>query len=191
MDHLQSDIDSLESEKSSLRDKLKSFSSRKVDLKTTTALDISASSPYIAQELSLLKRAFKDERAERLKVQANEYRKILAGLEPLHVPQPKDERIQELEQKITRVKHDLIMSLVKGAEIPATNTVHGSVSKTILDHENQRKQQQTQIRAKAEQLACDVMQEYLSRKPHRAAKGDFASFPSNELTAAFRVNVRV
>ncbi|XP_053668857.1 dynactin subunit 1 [Anopheles marshallii] len=191
MDHLQSDIDSLESEKSSLRDKLKSFSSRKVDLKTTTALDISASSPYIAQELSLLKRAFKDERTERLKVQANEYRKILSGLEPLHVPQPKDDRIQELEQKITRVKHDLIMSLVKGAEIPSTHTVHGSVSKSILDHENHQKQQQTQIRAKAEQLACDVMQEYLSRKPHRAAKADFASFPSNELSAAFRVNVRV
>ncbi|XP_052889925.1 dynactin subunit 1 isoform X1 [Anopheles moucheti] len=191
MDHLQSDIDSLESEKSSLRDKLKTFSSRKVDLKTTTALDISASSPYIAQELSLLKRAFKDERTERLKVQANEYRKILSGLEPLHVPQPKDDRIQELEQKITRVKHDLIMSLVKGAEIPSTHTVHGSVSKSILDHENHQKQQQTQIRAKAEQLACDVMQEYLSRKPHRAAKADFASFPSNELSAAFRVNVRV
>uniref|UniRef100_A0A182S043 Dynactin subunit 1 n=1 Tax=Anopheles funestus TaxID=62324 RepID=A0A182S043_ANOFN len=191
MDHLQSDIDSLESEKSSLRDKLKSFSSRKVDLKTTTALDISASSPYIAQELSLLKRAFKDERTERLKVQANEYRKILSGLEPLHVPQPKDDRIQELEQKITRVKHDLIMSLVKGAEIPSTHTVHGSVSKSILDHENHQKQQQTQIRAKAEQLACDVMQEYLNRKPHRAAKADFASFPSNELSAAFRVNVRV
>uniref|UniRef100_A0A182W1F0 Dynactin subunit 1 n=1 Tax=Anopheles minimus TaxID=112268 RepID=A0A182W1F0_9DIPT len=191
MDHLQSDIDSLESEKSSLRDKLKSFSSRKVDLKTTTALDISASSPYIAQELSLLKRAFKDERTERLKVQANEYRKILAGLEPLHVPQPKDERIQELEQKITRVKHDLIMSLVKGAEIPSTHTVHGSVSKSIVDHENQQKRQQTQIRAKAEQLACDVMQEYLIRKPHRAAKADFATFPSNELSAAFRVNVRV
>uniref|UniRef100_A0A182Q6N6 Dynactin subunit 1 n=1 Tax=Anopheles farauti TaxID=69004 RepID=A0A182Q6N6_9DIPT len=191
MDHLQSDIDSLESEKSSLRDKLKSFSSRKVDLKTTTALDISASSPYIAQELSLLKRAFKDERAERLKVQANEYRKILSNLEPLHVPQPKDERIQQLEQKITSVKHDLIMSLVTGAEIPSTRTVHGSVSKTILDHANQQKQLQSQIRAKAEQLACDVMQEYLHRKPHRAAKADFASFPSNELSAAFRVNVRV
>ncbi|XP_053670945.1 dynactin subunit 1 [Anopheles nili] len=191
MDHLQNDIDSLESEKSSLRDKLKSFSSRKVDLKTTTALDISASSPYIAQELSLLKRAFKDERTERLKVQANEYRKILSGLEPLHVPQPKDERIQQLEQEITRVKHDLIMSLVKGAELPSTRTVHGSVSKTILDHENRQKRQQTQIRAKAEQLACDVMQEYLHRKPHRAAKADFATFPSNELSAAFRVNVRM
>ncbi|KFB39612.1 AGAP004194-PA-like protein [Anopheles sinensis] len=191
MDHLQSDIDSLESEKSSLRDKLKSFSSRKVDLKTTTALDISANSPYIAQELSLLKRAFKDERAERLKVQATEYRKILAGMEPLHVPQPRDDRIQQLEQEVTRVKHDLIMSLVKGAELPATRTVHGSVSKSILDQENLQKREQTQIRAKAEQLACDIMHEYLQRKPYRAAKADFATFPSNELSAAFRANVKV
>ncbi|XP_058118563.1 dynactin subunit 1 [Anopheles ziemanni] len=191
MDHLQSDIDSLESEKSSLRDKLKTFSSRKVDLKTTTALDISANSPYIAQELSLLKRAFKDERAERLKVQATEYRKILAGMEPLHVPQPRDDRIQQLEQEVTRVKHDLIMSLVKGAELPATRTVHGSVSKSILDQENLKKREQTQIRAKAEQLACDIMHEYLQRKPHRAAKADFATFPSNELSAAFRQNVKV
>uniref|UniRef100_A0A182J6P7 Dynactin subunit 1 n=1 Tax=Anopheles atroparvus TaxID=41427 RepID=A0A182J6P7_ANOAO len=191
MDHLQSDIDSLESEKSSLRDKLKSFSSRKVDLKTTTALDISASSPYIAQELSLLKRAFKDERSERLKVQATEYRKILAGMEPLHVPQPRDERIHQLEQEVTRVKHDLIMSLVKGAELPATRTVHGSVSKSILDQANQQKREQTQIRAKAEQLACDIMHEYLQRKPFRAAKADFATFPSNELSTAFRPNVKV
>uniref|UniRef100_A0A2M4A7S9 Dynactin subunit 1 n=1 Tax=Anopheles triannulatus TaxID=58253 RepID=A0A2M4A7S9_9DIPT len=191
MDHLQSDIDSLESEKSSLRDKLKSFSSRKVDLKTTTALDISASSPYIAQELSLLKRAFKDERSERLKVQANEYRKILEGLEPLHVPQPNDKRIQELEQEITRVKHDYIMSMVRGAELPATRTVHGNVAKTIIDHENRQKQQQTQLRAKAEQLACEVMHEYLQRKPHRAAKADFAAFPANEVSAAFRMNLKV
>ena len=38
MDHLQSDIDSLESERGALRDKLKVYSSKKGDLKTTTAL---------------------------------------------------------------------------------------------------------------------------------------------------------
>ncbi|XP_021708546.1 dynactin subunit 1 isoform X3 [Aedes aegypti] len=191
MDHLQNDIDSLESEKSSLRDKLKSYSSKKGDLKTTTALDISASSPYIAQELSLLKKAFKDERSERLKVQANEYKKILANLEPLHVPQPKDERIEQLEQEITKVKHDWIMSLVRGAEMPATRTTQGSVSKAIIDHENQQKRNQQQIKSKAEQLACEIMGEYLSRKPHRAARGDFAMFPSTELTSAFKMNIKV
>lgn len=191
MDHLQSDIDSLESEKSSLRDKLKTYSSKKGDLKTTTALDISASSPYIAQELSLLKKAFKDERSERLKVQANEYKKILSNLEPLYVPQPKDERIEELEKEITQVKHDWIMSLVRGAEMPATKTAHGSVSKTIIDHDNQQKRNQRQIKSKAEHLACEIMHEYLNRKPHRAARGDFAMFPSTELAAAFKVNIKV
>ncbi|EDS39730.1 150 kDa dynein-associated polypeptide [Culex quinquefasciatus] len=189
MDHLQSDIDSLESEKSSLRDKLKSYSSKKGDLKTTTALDISASSPYIAQELSLLKRAFKDERAERLKVQASEYKKILANLEPLYVPQPKDERIEQLDKEVTKVRHEWIMSLVRGAEMPTTKTAHGSVSKSIVDHENQHKRAQSQLKTRAEQLACEIMNEYLARKPHRAARGDFAMFPSTELATALKVNI--
>lgn len=139
----------------------------------------------------MLKKAFKDERTERLKVQANEYKKILANLEPLHVPQPKDERIEKLEQEITKVKHDWIMSLVRGAEMPATRTAQGSVSKAIIDHENQQKRNQQQIKTKAEQLACEIMDEYLSRKPHRAARGDFAMFPSTELTAAFKMNIKV
>lgn len=106
MDHLQSDIDSLENERSDLRDKLKNYSAnKKGDLKTTTVLDISASSPYIVQELSLLKKAYNDERAERLKLQASEFKKILDNLEPIHVPQPKDNRIDELEKELHRVKY--------------------------------------------------------------------------------------
>lgn len=37
MDHLQSDIDTLENEKGALREKLKAHSSKKGDLKSTTA----------------------------------------------------------------------------------------------------------------------------------------------------------
>ncbi|EAT38729.1 AAEL009390-PA [Aedes aegypti] len=111
--------------------------SKKGDLKTSTVLDISASSLYISQALSLLKMAFFDERSELLKAQANEYKKILANLEPLHVPQPKDERIEQLEQKITKVNHGWIMSLVRGAEMPVTRT-----SKAIIDNENQQKRNQ-------------------------------------------------
>lgn len=37
MDHLQNDIDSLETERISLRDKLKTYSSKKSDLRQTTA----------------------------------------------------------------------------------------------------------------------------------------------------------
>lgn len=105
MDHLQGDIDTLESERGVLRDKLKGFNSKKSDLKTTTALDITASSPYIAQELVLLKKLLLDEREERMKLQAKEYEKVLKSLKPLHVPKVKDERLNALDDELRKVKY--------------------------------------------------------------------------------------
>uniref|UniRef100_A0A336KRA6 Dynactin subunit 1 n=1 Tax=Culicoides sonorensis TaxID=179676 RepID=A0A336KRA6_CULSO len=185
MDHLQSDIDSLEVERSDLRDKLKTYSStKKGDLKTTTVLDISASSPYIVQELSLLKKAYNDERSERLKLQANELKKILDNLEPIYVPKPKDNRIDELEKQLNKVKYDYVMSLVKGGEIPKSKTKHANLSKLITDKQEQQKHLREEVKSKAETLAAEIVHEYIQRKPFRSNKGDFAQFPSNELTKA-------
>lgn len=105
MDHLQSDIDSLENERGALREKLKIHGNKKGDLKTTTALDITAGSPYIAQELVLLKRALNDEREERMKLQAKEYERILKSMKPLHVPKIKDKRLNELDDELRKVKY--------------------------------------------------------------------------------------
>lgn len=104
MDHLQHDIDELENERGALRDKLKTYTTKRGDLKTTTALEITASSPYIAQELSLLQKALKDEREERMKVQANEYEKVLKSLKPLHVPKKRDARLDALDDELRKVK---------------------------------------------------------------------------------------
>lgn len=105
MDHLQSDIDSLENERGALREKLKVYTNKKGDLKTTTALDINASSPYIAQELDILKKALHHERDERMRVQANELHKTLKNLQHLHVPKLKDNKIDNLEKELHKVKH--------------------------------------------------------------------------------------
>lgn len=59
----------------------------------------------MAQELTVLKKALHDERAERIKVQATEMEKILKNLAPIHVPQPKDNRISDLEKELMKVKH--------------------------------------------------------------------------------------
>lgn len=40
MDHLQNDIDSLESERGALREKLKAYNSKKGDLKVSTAFGL-------------------------------------------------------------------------------------------------------------------------------------------------------
>lgn len=74
--------------------------------------DITASSPYIAQELELLKKAFNDERAERIKLQANEMSKVLNSLTPIYVPQVKDNRINELEKDLIKVKHVIAYLLI-------------------------------------------------------------------------------
>lgn len=123
MDHLQSDIDSLENERGALREKLKVHVTKKGDLKTTTALDITAGSPFIAQELMLLKKALHDERKERMNLQAEQYHKILRGLKPLHVPKIKDQRINVLEDELRKVKY---VSTISFAYQVVTHFLHHS-----------------------------------------------------------------
>lgn len=144
--------------------------------------DITAGSPYIVQELSLLKKALTDERAQRLQLQASEYKKILSRLEPIHIPKPKDNRIDELEKKLSKVKFDYVMSLVKGAEIPQSKTVHANIPKLLRDHDNRQRKIRQDIQHKVESIASEIMEEYLDRKPHRATKGDFSHFPTIETT---------
>lgn len=66
----------------------------------------------MAQELSILKKALHDERAERIRIQATEMEKVLKSLSPIHVPQPKDNRINELEQGLMKLKHVRIKKTV-------------------------------------------------------------------------------
>lgn len=186
MDHLQSDIDSLETEKGALREKLKGHGQKKGgDLKSTTAFDIQASSPFIDQELQLLKKAFVEERNERLQLQAQEYNKILSSLEPIYVPKTKDARIDELDKNLTKIKHEWILSMARGGSFPSTNAKHVNVKKLLQDHEVQQRVLRTEIEMKAAQAASEVLNEYLDRKPHRATKGDFYKFPTVEMKKAF------
>lgn len=73
------------------------------------------------------------------------------------------------------------MSLVKGSEVPSSNTKHGNFGKLIQDHQNRQHQIRNKIKEKAESLASEVVSEYLDRKPYRSTKG-FTKFPSSELT---------
>lgn len=186
MDHLQSDIDSLETEKGALREKLKGHGQKKGgDLKSTTAFDIQSSSPFIDQELQLLKKAFVEERNERLRLQAQDYNKILGALEPIFIPKVKDPRIDELDQKLTNIKHEWILSMARGVTFPnSTTTRQPNLKKRLQEQEVKQRVTRSEIQMKAQQAASDVLSEYLERKPHRASKGEFHKFPTVELKKA-------
>lgn len=72
------------------------------------------------------------------------------------------------------------MSLVKGSEIPTSNTKHGNLCKMIQDHKNRQQQIRHEIQTKAEMLASEVVQEYLDRKPYRSTAG-FTKFATPDL----------
>ena len=74
------------------------------------------------------------------------------------------------------------MSLAKGSSVPKSNTKVGSFSKLIQDHRNKHQQIRNEIKAKAESLASEIVNEYLERKPFRSTNSDLAKFPSNELS---------
>lgn len=74
----------------------------------------------------------------------------------------------------------MVMSLVKGSEVPASNSKHSNFTKLIQDHKNRQQKIRNEIINKAEMIASEVVQEYLERKPHRSTIG-FAKFPTIDL----------
>lgn len=209
MDHLQSDIDALESEKSDLRDKLKlnsttgkvqpgseSHSPHNISLSgnTSTAPGISnvsysapaGTAPVVAEEVELLKNAFNQERNQRLRLQAQDMRAKLSQFEPLHVPQPQDQRITALESELTRMKHAWVLSLLQVRSQDSVNS-GTRIDAVALQRRNQPVPLKGEISSKASQLASDILTEYLQRKPHRATHGQFASFPTVDVKRVLQI----
>ncbi|XP_034655972.1 dynactin subunit 1 [Drosophila subobscura] len=205
MDHLQSDIDALESEKSDLRDKLKLNTStgknQSSDSHSQHSLSTAASAgpgstnvsyttpagtaPAVAEEVQLLKCAFTNERNERLRLQAQDMRAKLSQFEPIHVPQPQDQRINALDSELTRMKHAWVLSLLQVRSNDAVSA--GSINTVALQRRHQPLPPKGEISSKASQLASDILTEYLQRKPHRAARGQFASFPTVDVKQVLQI----
>ncbi|KAH8386048.1 hypothetical protein KR200_002414 [Drosophila serrata] len=208
MDHLQSDIDALESEKSDLRDKLKlntstgknqsvsdthsphnlsaTGSTSGAQGSTNTSYTAPAgTAPVVAEEVQLLKNAFNQERNERLRLQAQDMRAKLSQFEPLYVPQPQDQRISALESELTRMKHAWVLSLLQVRSQDSVGA--GGINTVALQRRHQPQPARGEISTKASQLASDILTEYLQRKPHRAAHGEFASFPTVDVKRVLQI----
>ncbi|XP_055908069.1 dynactin subunit 1 [Eupeodes corollae] len=184
MDHLQSDIEALESEKSTLREKLKlntgSSTSKRSDTTTPASSNIvsatvTAGSPILAEEVNLLKSVLLEERNERLRLQADSIKQKLKLFDPIHVPQAKDKRIIELENQLAKMKHDWALSFLK--------TSPSSKASSIEMYKRQR----MSIEREARTLASEILGEYFQRNPHRAAPSDFSQFPTVEVKKVFQM----
>ncbi|XP_065358824.1 dynactin subunit 1 [Calliphora vicina] len=190
-DHLQSDIEALESEKLTLKEKIKHTGIKRTgdssfinttapaghSTNTSFSTHTTGATPLIAEELQLLKHVFNTERAERLRLQAEQIKNKLKKFDPIFVPQPKDKRITELETELTKMKHAWALSLLQ------TQPKAGKDNQHIVAF--QRKHlpvpEKSEISNKANHLAAEILKEYLQRNPHRAAISEFGAFPTVEV----------
>ncbi|CAI6367508.1 unnamed protein product [Macrosiphum euphorbiae] len=88
MDHLQADIDSLETEKGELKNKLKHFSKKILIEVTGTGNDSNKpcqECPFLHNKLKLTKMALKHEIDQRAKLENNYCEQIFSQLKPLPV----------------------------------------------------------------------------------------------------------
>ena len=112
MDHLQTDIDSLEIERGQLKEKLKSVGKKTMlsasgtdnisgSITTTSGLQ-SIDNKFLMQEITALKEALNSENQQRKKLMSDILRQKLESLDPIISPLKQesiDAKIQELKQK--------------------------------------------------------------------------------------------
>ncbi|XP_014615437.1 PREDICTED: dynactin subunit 1 isoform X4 [Polistes canadensis] len=208
MDHLQTDIDSLETERGQLKEKLKSFG--KKTMISTSGADISVgSSSFIAagiqtandkllmQEVTLLKEALNNEHLQKRKLLSDALRVKLESLKPListKNPETTDANINELERKTNSLLKD-IHNIITFPTVPdLTRNKISSVKTPVLEKSKpiyqllQRQLLIKQYKEKADRLAGEIREEAVKRNVGGRAEAQFAVFPNREMTTAMQEN---
>jgi len=121
MDHLQTDIDSLETEKGQLKEKLKSIGKKTISVSGTdslagnTSITSTLDNKYYVQEINALKEALNNEHQQKKKILCDNLRQKLEKLEPLSLPaniKSSDSTIQELRKKTNNLVKVIVIYLL-------------------------------------------------------------------------------
>ncbi|XP_012255653.2 dynactin subunit 1 isoform X4 [Athalia rosae] len=209
MDHLQTDIDSLENERGQLKEKLKSYGKKPSTVPTpgglegvtgnTTAANTPISTPlenkFLIQEINALREALKTEHKHKTKLLADSLQQKLNALQPLSVIANQkivDSRLEELQAKrnalLKEVQHAMLFPVVPDLSRKREINREG----TILEKANpayqlfHHQQMVKQLEDRTEQLASEIREEAVKRRLGGRAEADFAIFPSLEMAAAMK-----
>ncbi|XP_045530157.1 dynactin subunit 1 isoform X5 [Pieris brassicae] len=206
MDHLQQDIDSLESERGALRDKLKMYAkpggrhavappvpslrdfSQESPVKVSPGLVTGEVNEALQHQLKLLSWRVERERAARIAACARAERVSVRSLRPLENPgapaaAARRHAAAQVEAKLSALQTEWTMfvarsGLVKFPEEP------GKYARVLQQH----KERQRLIRGQLEERLRTLQQEARTllsvHRPWRCVEADLTDFPAPDLTAA-------
>ncbi|XP_059468998.1 dynactin subunit 1 isoform X2 [Neocloeon triangulifer] len=212
MDHLQADIDSLESERGELKEKMKSISKKALiegmarsnaagaSLATTPSstgpsLPISVTdSPLLVQEIKSLREALKESQRQAQALRAHQARNILSELPVINVIKKPTEiepsNLTELSKKASKLHKELSDFYLSARVVDLSNRRAGE--KPLLEKTSpayqlvERKNKENQLIQDFDTLTSAVQEEMLKRKSGAKAESFFSTFPSVEMAKAMK-----
>ncbi|XP_018341862.1 PREDICTED: dynactin subunit 1 isoform X1 [Trachymyrmex septentrionalis] len=191
MDHLQTDIDSLETEKGQLKEKLKSIGKKTISVSGTdsimgsTSITSTLDNKYYVQEINALKQALNNEHQQKKKIMSTILRQKLDRLEPLPSPtnlKSLDTKLQELRKKTT----DLVKDVEKTLVYPTVPDLRRKVPETSYHYLLERQRNIIQLKERVDELVAQVRREAIKRTPGGRAEANFAVYPNREMAAAMQ-----
>ncbi|KAL0129480.1 hypothetical protein PUN28_001629 [Cardiocondyla obscurior] len=191
MDHLQTDIDSLETERGQLKEKLKSAGKKSTSVSGTdsmtgsTLMTSNLDNKYYAQEINALKQALNDEHYQKKKIMCAALRQKLDSLEPLPSLtnlKSSDTKIQELRKKTTNLVKDVEKTLV----YPTVPDLRHKVPEISYHYLLERQKNIIQLKERVDELVAQVRREAIKRTPGGRAEANFAVYPNREMAAAMQ-----
>ncbi|XP_012339738.1 dynactin subunit 1 isoform X1 [Apis florea] len=207
MDHLQTDIDSLEIERGQLKEKLKSVGKKTMlsasgtdnisgSITTTSGLQ-SIDNKFLMQEITALKEALNSENQQRKKLMSDILRQKLESLDPIISPLKQesiDAKIQELKQKTNdlskNIKQVMTFPIVPDLRRNKAHDLEGPPLEKALPVYQllQRQIVMKGLKERADQLINEVLEEVIQRTVGGMAEANFAVFPNREMAAAMQKN---
>ncbi|KOC59213.1 Dynactin subunit 1 [Habropoda laboriosa] len=205
MDHLQTDIDSLEIERGQLKEKLKSVGKKTmmsvsgVDNMsgnvTATSEIQSLDTKFLMQEIIALKEALNSENQQKKKLMSGVLRQKLESLDPI-TPSSESRsinaKIQELKQKTNDLNKDIKQAMtfpvVPDLRRNKAHDLEGPILKHTMPIYQLLKQQiaMKELKERADHLIDEVLEEVIKKTVGGMAEANFAVFPNREMAAAIQ-----
>ncbi|ENN75835.1 hypothetical protein YQE_07565, partial [Dendroctonus ponderosae] len=200
LDHLQTDIDSLENEKGEMKEKMKMLT-KKAQIEASLTRSMSGStmpslntslgpnlpavvrdSPLLLQEIENLRLLFHNERNKRIELEAAKLKRQLDSMAPLpSFKNVRDEIIEELFKE-----GEILMTLAKPSFPSFANIKPGAEEIVWKRHFADERNKIADLQKRARHFQNRAIQETIRRKHGGRIDADFHIFPTKEMVKAVK-----
>lgn len=197
LDHLQTDIDSLENEKGEMKEKLKLLSKKtQMELSKSGAGSQLSSlqslgpslpavvkdSPLLLQEIANLRKLFHKERNERIKLETEQMKKELNSLKPLpNFKTAQDPELNSLFKEGAALKQEILMTLAKPTFPQIYKLKPGNGPTAWKKHFIEENDKLLDLKRRAGEFQTKVANEMVKRKAGGRVDADFTVFPTIQM----------